>query len=100
MELVDGISAFQLEQLQAVAGLHPGDAEIGHQKPHHMGVPEIRHKGNPALGLAIATDVTTGHLALVLEASGQGLETQDQVVDNGTVLLSQTGKHEQSEKDA
>jgi hypothetical protein len=76
MKLLDGIGPFQLEQLQAVAGLHPGDAEVGNQEPHDMGVAELGHKGHPSLGLAIAADITTGHQALVLKTSGQGLETQ------------------------
>jgi hypothetical protein len=95
VKLVDGIHPFQLEQLQAITRLNPGDAEVGDQEPHDMGISEIGDKGDPALGFAIAADITTGHLALVLKTTGQGLKTQDQVLDNGSVLLSQTGKHEQ-----
>jgi hypothetical protein len=60
VKLVDGIRPFQLEQLQAVARLDPGDAEVGDQEPHDVGVTEIGDEGDPTLDFAIAADITTG----------------------------------------
>jgi hypothetical protein len=74
VKLVDGICAFELEELQAVARLDPGDAEVGDQEPHDVGVTEIGDEGDPTLGFAIAADITTGYLALVLETTRQCLK--------------------------
>jgi hypothetical protein len=39
-----------------------------------VGVTEIGDEGDPTLDFAIAADITTGYLALVLKTSGQGLK--------------------------
>jgi hypothetical protein len=74
MKLMDRIGALQLEELEAVARLHPGDAEVGDEEPHDVGVTEIGDEGDPTLGFAIAADITTGYLALVLETTRQCLK--------------------------
>ena len=42
---------------------------------------------------AIAAEVAGGRQSLVLKGHGQGLEAQDQILNDRAVLLGQTGKH-------
>ena len=44
MQLLNGIGALKLDELMAVAGLHPTDAEIGDQETHQVAIAKVGHK--------------------------------------------------------
>jgi hypothetical protein len=99
MQGVDGICALQFEELASIAGFHPGDAVIGNEEPHHVRLAEVSHKRHPGLALPIATDIAASHPSPILKAPRQGLEAEHQIINDGAVLLSQSGKHVQPGKD-
>ena len=93
MQLLNGIGALKLDELVAVAGLHPADAEIGDQETHQVTIAKVGHKGGPLAIKVIATHITSGHQPLLTHGFGQGLEAQDEILNQGSVLLSKAGKH-------
>jgi len=92
MQLLDGISPLQLHQLMTITGFHPADSEIGNEKPHHMGFTQIRHEGSAMVVPFVTADVAGGHMSLIPQALGEGLEAQHQIVDEIAVLLSKAWK--------
>jgi hypothetical protein len=43
---------------------------------------------------SVAADVAGGHVAALLEAGGEGLKAENQIVDDAAVLLSEARKHQ------
>ena len=59
LQLLNGLSSFKLHQFSSVAGFNPTDAEIRHQKPHHVRVPEISHERGSMAITPVTTDVAS-----------------------------------------
>jgi len=81
MQFLDGINTLQLHQFVTVARFHPADPEVGNEKPDHMGFSQVRHKGSAVLIPLITTHITSGHMALITQALGKGLQAQHQIAD-------------------
>ena len=96
MQFLDCISPFQLHQFVTITGFHPADAEVGDEKPDHMGFSEVCHERSPVMVQLIATDVAGGHMALITQTLGEGLKGQHQVIDQMAVLLGKAEEHDQS----
>ena len=67
LELLNGLSAFKLHQLVAVAGFHPADAVIRHKKTHHVAITEIGHKRGTVAVTVIAADIASCSKSLLLQ---------------------------------
>ena len=93
VELFDRGCALQLDQLMAVAGLHPADAVVGDQEAHHVALTEVGHEGGPLAVPSIAADVAGSSMALTLQTVGQGAQAEDQIFDQDSIVLGETGKH-------
>ena len=70
LQLLDGFGSLELHELMAIAGFHPADAEIGHQKANHVVVAQVGDKGSPLAIAAITADVASGGHIAVLQAFG------------------------------
>jgi hypothetical protein len=64
-----------------------------------MGVPQIGDEGGTVVLRLFAADIASGHVALVTQALGQGLETQHKIGDQAAVLLGETLEHQWSPQD-
>ena len=93
LQLLDGLGAFQLHQLMAIAGFNPADAEIRHQKAHHVVLAQIGDEGRSLAIASITAGVAGGGQPPVLQAAGQGLQAEHEVKDHGAVLLRQAEEH-------
>jgi hydroxymethylglutaryl-CoA reductase len=58
-----------------------------------MGFSQVGHKGSAVLVPLITTDIAGGHMSLISQALGKGLEAQHQIVDQMAVLLGKAQEH-------
>ena len=58
-----------------------------------MTLSHVGDKGGAVGILAFATAITAGSHPGFLKAFGKGLKAQHQIVNHGSVVLSETGKH-------
>ena len=93
MQFLDGISPLQLHQFVTVTGFHPADPEVGDEKADHMGFSQVRHKRSAIVVPLIPTDIAGGHMALITQALGKGLQAQHQIADQMAVLLGKAQEH-------
>ena len=93
LELLDGLGTFKFHQLVAVAGFHPADPVIRHEKTHHVAVTEIGHKRGTVAVTVIAADVTSCGKSLLLQTIRESAKAHHQVFNNRSVVLSQTREH-------
>ena len=93
LQLLNGFGAFQLHQFMPVAGFHPADAEVRHQKANEVLVAQISHKGGSLAIAAVVAYVAGGCKTSFFETAGQGLKAHHQVIHHRAVLLSQALKH-------
>lgn len=93
LELLNRFGPFKLHQFVSVAGFKPADAAVGHPEAHEVVLGKFGEKRRSLAVASLAAGVAGGDPSLLPQAVGESLEAQHQVVDHGSVLLSQTGKH-------
>jgi hypothetical protein len=93
LKLLNRFRPFKLHQFVTVAGFKPADAAIGHPEAHEVLFGQFGDKRRSLAVARLTACVAGGGPSLLLQAAGESLEAQHQVVDHGSVLLSQTGKH-------
>ena len=76
LKFLNRFSSFKFHQLATVPRFNPADPEVGDEKPHHVAVTKVRHKGSSVTIPAIAAGVAGGCDSKVLQAVRQGLEAQ------------------------
>ena len=95
LQFLDRFCPLQLHKFVAVSGFQPVHTAIGDPEPHQMALAEFGNEGGALAITRITAGVATRHLSLLLQAAGKGLEAQHKIVDDGAILLSKPGKHDQ-----
>ena len=93
LKLLDGIRPFQFHQFAAIAGFNPADAEVGDQEANDVAITQVSDEGCSMGVGAVAAAVAAGCHSSVFQAFSEGLQAHHQIVNNGSVVLSETGKH-------
>ena len=85
--------AFGFWVAERIFNVDPTDAEIGHEKAHHMAIVEVSDERRTMTMLAFSAGVAAGGDAIGFEAGGQSLQTHHEVLNHRAVVLGETGKH-------
>jgi len=94
LELLDGLGTLEFHQLVAVAGFHPADPVIRHEKTHHVAIAKIGHKRGTMPITVVAAHIASGSKSPLLQTIGESAKAHHQVFNNRSVVLSQTREHE------
>ncbi|MEY3544584.1 MAG: hypothetical protein RLZZ247_741 [Cyanobacteriota bacterium] len=82
LKLLDGLGAFKFHQLVAVAGFHPADPVIRHEKTNHVAIAKIGHKRGTVPVTVVAAHITGCGKSLLLKTIRESTKAHHQVFNN------------------